>query len=68
MREKPTLRIPLGMIVLVTALAGYSIGIMWASQWIGELHALLQGVIYLVLGTIWILPAKRLVIWMETGR
>jgi hypothetical protein len=68
MRERPTLRIPLGIILLVILLAAYSIAIMWASQWIGQLHALVQGAIYLVLGTVWILPARRLVIWMETGR
>lgn len=68
MRDKPTLRIPLGIIALVIALAGYSIGVMWASQWIGQLHVLAQALVYLVLGTIWLLPLRRYLIWMETGR
>lgn len=68
MRDKPTLRIPLGIIALVIALAAYSLGVMWASQWIGRLHVLLQTLVYIVLGTAWLLPMRRFLIWMETGR
>jgi putative Mn2+ efflux pump MntP len=68
MRQKPTLRIPLGVIALVIVLAGYSLGVAWASQWIGQLHVLLQTLVYIVLGTIWLLPLRRFLIWMETGR
>jgi hypothetical protein len=41
---------------------------MWASQWIGRLPVPAQVPVYLVLGTIWLLPLKRFLIWMETGR
>lgn len=68
MRQKPTMRIPLGILALVAALTAYVLAIAWASRWIGELHVLLQTPIYIVLGTIWILPLKRFLIWMETGR
>jgi len=68
MRDKPTLRIPLGIIALVIALGAYSLGVMWASHWIGQLHVLVQALVYLVLGTIWLLPLRRFLIWMETGR
>lgn len=68
MRQKPTLRIPLGILALVIALAAYALAVTWASQWIGQLHVLLQTVIYLFLGVVWLLPLRRFLIWMETGR
>ena len=67
MREKPTLRIPLGHLGLLFCLAFYALAVMWASQWIERLPALAQAGVYLVLGTIWLLPIKRFLIWMETG-
>lgn len=68
MREKPTLRIPLGILLLLTGLTLYGAAIAWASDWIGQLHILLQTAIYLVLGVAWLLPLRRFLIWMETGR
>ena len=68
MREKPTLRIPLGILALLFALALYALAVMWASQWIERLPVLAQALVYLVLGTAWLLPLRRFLIWMETGR
>ena len=68
MREKPTLRIPLGILALLFALVLYALGVMWASQWIERLPVLAQALVYLVLGTAWLLPLRRFLIWMETGR
>ena len=68
MRDKPTLRIPLGILALLLGLSVYALGVAWASQWIGRLHVLLQAPVYLVLGVVWLLPLKRFLIWMETGR
>ena len=68
MRDKPTLRIPLGILALLFALALYSLGVMWASQWIERLPNLAQAGVYLVLGVVWLLPMRRFLIWMETGR
>ena len=31
-------------------------------------HALAQAPVYLVLGIVWLLPLRRFLIWMETGR
>ena len=67
MREKPTLRIPLGILALLAVLAVYVGAVVWASQWIERLPALAQALVYLVLGTIWLLPLRRFLIWMETG-
>ncbi|HQA19082.1 MAG TPA: DUF2842 domain-containing protein, partial [Novosphingobium sp.] len=35
---------------------------------IADWHALLQLPVYVVLGVVWLLPLKRFLIWMETGR
>ena len=35
---------------------------------IGDWPTLVQTVIYIVLGLIWLLPLRRFLIWMETGR
>ncbi len=67
MRTEPTLRIPLGILALLTALGVYALGVAWLSQWIERLPALAQAPIYLVFGIVWILPLKRFLIWMETG-
>ena len=68
MREKPTLRIPLGLLALLVVLAAYSLGVVSLSPWIGRLPALAQALVYLVLGIAWLLPLKRYLMWMETGR
>jgi len=68
MRKKPTWRIPVGILGLLTAIFIYSLAVMWAGQWIGQMHISLQTVVYLVLGLIWLMPLRRFLIWMETGR
>ena len=68
MRDKPTLRIPLGILGLLVVLGLYALVVVWASQWIERLPMLAQAVVYLVLGIAWLLPLRRFLIWMETGR
>ena len=68
MRQKPTFRIPMGILALLVVLTVYVLIVIWAAQWIGQLNVLIQTPIYIVLGTIWILPLGRFMTWMETGR
>jgi membrane protein implicated in regulation of membrane protease activity len=68
MRKEPSLRIPLGILALLAGLVLYALGVAWASQWIGQLPVWAQTVLYLVLGVVWLLPLRRFLIWMETGR
>lgn len=69
MRTEPTLRIPLGILALLAALAAYALVIAnTVPHLIGGWPALAQGLVYLVLGLAWLLPLKRFLIWMETGR
>ena len=69
MRDQPTWRIPVGVLALVLALTIYGIVI---AAVIGPLMAswpaLAQTPVYLVLGLVWLLPLRRYLIWMETGR
>ena len=67
MRNEPTWRIPVGILALVGALAAYALLVARAADWIGQWHVLIQTLAYTVLGTIWLLPLKRFLIWMETG-
>jgi hypothetical protein len=69
MREQPTWRIPIGVLGLVVALALYGLAVAaFVAPLIGDWSALLQAPIYLVLGIVWVLPLRRYMIWMETGR
>jgi len=69
MRTEPTWRIPVGVLALVLALALYGIAVAtWIAPLIARWHALAQTPVYIVLGVVWILPLRRFLIWMETGR
>ncbi len=69
MRTEPTLRIPLGILALLAALGAYTLVIAnYAPVLIGAWPTLAQAAVYCVLGVIWLLPLKRFIIWMETGR
>jgi len=69
MREEPSWRIPVGIIGLFIALIIYGVLIaryladaLWVLPWWA------QTIVYIVLGLIWLLPLRRFLIWMETGK
>jgi hypothetical protein len=69
MRTEPTWRIPVGILGLCLGLLVYGLVIArYAPDIIGDWPTLVQTVIYIVLGLVWLLPLKRFLIWMETGR
>tara|TARA_B100000678_G_scaffold235469_1_gene204860 strand:- start:443 stop:658 length:216 start_codon:yes stop_codon:yes gene_type:complete len=69
MRREPNWRIPVGILGLLLGLFVYAILIArYVPELIGSWPVLVQTPIYLVLGIIWLLPLKRFLIWMETGR
>lgn len=69
MRTEPTWRIPIGVLMLIMALAVYALVIArYVPELIGSWPALAQTPVYLVLGVVWLLPLRRFLIWMETGR
>ena len=69
MRREPTWRIPVGVLVLLAALLAYGWAVAWlAVPLIAHWPALAQLPVYVVLGLVWLLPLRRFLIWMETGR
>ncbi|MFW2829348.1 DUF2842 domain-containing protein [Sphingomonas sp. ID0503] len=64
----PSWRKPAGALLILAIIAVWSALILWASDWIGRLPILIQTVIYLVAGIVWILPLRPLLQWMETAR
>ena len=66
-QKQPTWRKPAGMLAILLIILVWAAMIQRASEFIGQLHVLLQGVIYLIAGVIWIAPMRPLMIWMETG-
>lgn len=69
MRQEPTIRIPLGVLGLLFALLAYGLLIArYVAPLIEDWPALGQLPVYVVLGVVWLLPLKRFLIWMETGR
>ena len=69
MRTEPTWRIPVGLLGLLIGLIAYGLVVArYVPELIGGWPALAQAPVYLVLGLIWLLPLRRFLIWMETGR
>jgi len=69
MRDQPTWRIPIGVLALFAALLAYGTVIArYVPALIGAWPALAQTPVYLALGLLWLLPMRRFLIWMETGR
>ena len=65
---RPTWRKPIGIIALLVALGVYAVVAVTLLAPVARWPILAQMVVYLVAGTIWILPLGRFLQWMETGR
>jgi hypothetical protein len=57
-----------GILALLLALAIYAVLVAQLAGIISTWPVLVQTLAYIVLGTIWLLPLRRFLIWMETGR
>lgn len=65
---KPSWRKPFGILALLVALALYAVLAVTLLAPVARWPILAQMLVYLVVGTIWILPLGRFLQWMETGR
>ncbi len=69
MSEEPTWRVPVGILGLIVGLIVYALVVArYVPEIVGGWHAVLQTVVYLFFGLVWLLPLKRLLVWMEAGR
>ena len=66
--EKPSWRKPAGALAIVVYVMFWVLVVVSFSAEIGSLPILVQMLIYVVLGVIWIAPLKPVLRWMETGR
>ncbi|WP_293884301.1 DUF2842 domain-containing protein [Sphingomonas sp.] len=66
--DKPSWRKPAGMFIILALIAAWSVVILVLSPVIGALAWPLQAIFYAVAGTVWIMPLKPLLRWMELGR
>jgi predicted membrane channel-forming protein YqfA (hemolysin III family) len=65
---EPSWRKPAGMFAILALIIVVAVAVASFSPWIGRLPVLVQVLIYIVLGIVWIAPLKPLLRWMETGR
>lgn len=69
MRTQPTWRIPIGVLALLAALTAYGLLVArYVAPLIERWPTLFQTPVYILLGVVWLLPLRRFLIWMETGR
>ncbi|MHA6770205.1 DUF2842 domain-containing protein [Sphingobium ummariense] len=68
--HEPSWRKPAGMFAILLLITLWAVMVGSLSGFIGRLPMLLQVPVYVALGIvwIWILPLRRLLLWMETGR
>lgn len=64
----PSLRRSFGVLALLVGILCYALFAIWLFAPVSRLHPLLQLPIWLVLGIAWILPARPLIVWIETGK
>jgi hypothetical protein len=65
---QPSWRKPFGMFLILALIACWAVAIASCSEWLARLPGLVQALIYIVTGIVWIMPLKPLLRWMETGR
>lgn len=66
--NEPSWRKPTGIFLILLLILVWAVIVATASSWIGDQHMLVQLLIYVVAGIVWIVPLKPLLAWMETGR
>ena len=68
MTPEPTWRKPAGIGLILLLISVWAALVASLSNHVGAAPWPLQAIFYLIAGTIWILPLKPLLRWMETGK
>lgn len=66
--DEPSWRKPAGIFLILFIIAIWAILVLLASPLIERLPFLVQALVYVAAGIVWILPLKPLLAWMETGK
>ena len=66
----PSWRKPVGMLLILALIAIWCVGIASLSGWVGAWPWWLQLPFYVIAGLawLWVLPLRRLLLWMDQGR
>lgn len=65
--ETPSWRKPIGMLGILAYVTVWAVAVASLSGLVGLWPVLAQSIFYVIAGTIWILPLKPVLKWMETG-
>ena len=65
---QPSWRKPAGAFLIIAMIAVWAVIVSSAMDWFSDVPMVIELLIYAVAGVIWIIPARAIVIWMETGR
>ena len=62
---QPSIRKPLGILLIVAGLIVYGLIVASFAEPLGNLAKPAQALIYLILGIAWLLPLRPLLVWMN---
>jgi hypothetical protein len=65
---KPSWRKPAGAFLIIGMIAAWAALVSTAMDYAPDIPFVIELLIYAVAGIIWIIPARAIVVWMETGR
>ena len=65
--EAPSWRKPIGMLGILAYVTIWAVAVASLSGLVGLWPVIAQAVFYVIAGTIWIMPLKPVLKWMETG-
>ena len=63
----PSWRKPAGAFAILALIIGWTVAVVSLSGQIGRLPTIVQAIVYLIAGIVWILPLKPLLVWIEEG-
>ncbi len=68
--NEPTWRKPAGVLAILAMLTAWAVAVAMLSAVVGGWHWIVQLAFYLIAGIawLWVLPMRRMLLWMETGR
>ncbi len=64
----PSWRKPVGILGILAFAAFWVVCVVSQADLIGSWPVLVQAIVYLIAGCIWLLPLRPVMIWMETGQ